>query len=263
MNTPNIPTSVLLPESLRNDFPILAESVQNGHALIFLDNAASTQRPSQVIDAISRVYQHDYANVHRGIHTLSERSTELYEQAREKVQSLINAEHAHEIIFTQGATASINLVARSWGDANLRPGDEVLATVMEHHSNLVPWQQAVERTGARLRHVPLTDDGRLDMAAFDRLLNERTKLVAVTSVSNTLGTVNRSARLSPGRTRPVRWCWSTQHKAFRTCRPTYGPGTPIFWPSADTRCSAPRAWASCTAKKRCSRRCRRFSAGAA
>ena len=190
MNTPNIPTSVLLPESLRNDFPILAESVQNGHSLIFLDNAASTQRPSQVIDAISRVYQHDYANVHRGIHTLSERSTELYEQAREKVQSLINAEHAHEIIFTQGATASINLVARSWGDANLRPGDEVLATVMEHHSNLVPWQQAVERTGARLRHVPLTDDGRLDMAAFDRLLNERTKLVAVTSVSNTLGTVN-------------------------------------------------------------------------
>ena len=190
MSKPICQSTSLLPESLRKDFPILSENVQNGHPLIFLDNAASTQRPSQVIDAISRVYEHDYANVHRGIHTLSERSTELYEQAREKVQALINAEHAREVIFTQGTTASINLVARSWGDANLRAGDEVLVTVMEHHSNLVPWQQAVERTGARLRHVPMTDDGRLDMEAFDRLLSECTKLVAVASVSNTLGAVN-------------------------------------------------------------------------
>ena len=182
--------SVLLPESLREDFPILGEKVFDGQPLVFLDNAASTQRPRQVIDAIRQVYEHDYANVHRGIHTLSERSTEQYELARDKVRAFINARHMHEVIFTQGATASINLVARSWGDANLRPGDEVLTTVMEHHSNLVPWQQAAARTGAVLRHVPLTEEGRLDMAAFDRLLTQRTKLVAVMSVSNTLGTVN-------------------------------------------------------------------------
>lgn len=187
--------SALLPESLRDDFPILNGDVLGGQSLAFLDNGASTQRPRQVIDAISRVYEHDYANVHRGIHTLSERSTEQYEHARERVRAFINAPQPQEIIFTQGATASINLVARSWGDANLQPGDEVLLTVMEHHSNLVPWQQTAARTGAVLKHVPLTEDGRLDMAAFDKLLTDRTKLVAVTSVSNTLGTVNPVAEI--------------------------------------------------------------------
>lgn len=180
----------LLPAALRDDFPILSESVENDHPLIFLDNAASTQRPRQVIDAMRRVYEQDYANVHRGIHTLSERSTELYEQSRETVQRFINARHAHECIFTQGTTGSINLVARSWGDANLSADDEILLTVMEHHSNLVPWQQLAERTGVKLRHVPITADGRLDMEAFGQLLNERTKLVAVVSVSNTLGSIN-------------------------------------------------------------------------
>ncbi|NOY30174.1 MAG: cysteine desulfurase [Planctomycetes bacterium] len=182
--------SALLPAALRDDFPILSGNVLDGHPLIFLDNAASTQRPRQVIDAIRNVYERDYANVHRGIHTLSERSTELYEHAREKVRAFIGAEHTREVIFTSGTTASINLVARSWGDANLQPGDEVLTTVMEHHSNLVPWQQMAERTGAVLRHVPITSDGRLDMQAFEELLTERTKLVAVSSVSNTLGTIN-------------------------------------------------------------------------
>ena len=190
-----LPNSVLLPAALRDDFPILNDDVLDGHPLVYLDNAASTQRPHQVIDAIRRVYEHDYANVHRGIHTLSERSTEQYEQAREKVRALINAEHAHEVIFTQGTTASINLVARSWGDANLKPCDEVLTTVMEHHSNLVPWQQLCERTGAVLRHVPITEGGQLDMAAFEELLSEKTKLVAVVSISNTLGTVNPIAEI--------------------------------------------------------------------
>lgn len=190
-----VDTSALLPASLRDDFPILNSRQINGQPLAFLDNAASTQRPGEVIDAISNVYERDYANVHRGIHTLSERSTEQYEQAREHVRGFLNAKSAHEIIFTQGTTASINLVARSWGDANLQPGDEVLLTVMEHHSNLVPWQQAAERTGAVLKHVPLTEDGRLDMAAFDSLLCERTKLVAVVSMSNTLGTVNPIAEI--------------------------------------------------------------------
>jgi cysteine desulfurase/selenocysteine lyase len=180
----------LLPESLRDDFPILTSDVLEGQPLVFLDNAASTQRPRQVIDAIARVYEHDYANVHRGIHTLSERSTEQYEQAREKVAKFIGAANAREVIFTQGTTASINLVARSWGEANLRAGDEILTTVMEHHSNLVPWQQTAAKTGAVLKHVPLTSDGRLDMDAFHGLLNERTKIVTVVEVSNTLGTIN-------------------------------------------------------------------------
>jgi cysteine desulfurase/selenocysteine lyase len=187
--------SALLPETLRDDFPILAEEVGDGRPLAFLDNAASTQRPRQVIDAISGVYERTYANVHRGIHTLSELSTEQYETARAKVQAFINAASFNEIIFTQGTTAGINLVAHSWGDANLRPGDEVLLTVMEHHSNLVPWHQAAARTGAVLKHVPITSDGRLDMEAFGRLLTERTKLVAVTALSNTLGTINPIAEI--------------------------------------------------------------------
>lgn len=183
-------SNALLSASLREDFPILQGDVLEGQPLIFLDNAASTQRPHQVIDAIRQVYEHDYANVHRGIHTLSERSTEQYEQAREKVRSFINAEHAHEVIFTQGTTASINLVAQSWGRSNLQPGDEILLTVMEHHSNLVPWQQIAAETGAVLKHIPITEDGRLDLEQLDDLLSERTKMVAVVSVSNTLGTVN-------------------------------------------------------------------------
>ncbi len=190
MSTAALDPTALLPESLRDDFPILHNQVLENHPLVFLDNAASTQRPAQVIDAIRNVYEHDYANVHRGIHTLSERSTELYEEAREKVRGLLNAEHAREIIFTSGTTGSINLVARSWGGANLKPGDEILLTVMEHHSNLVPWQQIAAQTGAVLRHVPLTEEGRLDMEAFDRLLTDRTKLVAVASISNALGTIN-------------------------------------------------------------------------
>ncbi|MCH2113483.1 MAG: SufS family cysteine desulfurase [Pirellulales bacterium] len=182
--------SDLLPESLRDDFPILSGDVLDGHPLVFLDNAASTQRPRQVIDAICRVYERDYSNVHRGIHTLSERSTEQYEQAREKVRALIGAEHVEEIVFTQGTTASINLVAQSWGGANLKPGDEILLTAMEHHSNLVPWQQIASKTGAVLRHVPITETGLLDIATLDQLLGPRTRLVALTSVSNTLGTIN-------------------------------------------------------------------------
>lgn len=204
--TNHVNRSLLLPAALREDFPILSEEVGDNQALVFLDNAASTQRPRQVIDAMSGVYERTYANVHRGIHTLSELSTEQYEAAREKVRSFINAASFNEVIFTQGTTASINTVARSWGDANLKPGDEVLLSVMEHHSNLVPWQQMAARTGAVLRHIPLTADGRLEMGALGSgegtgsgrpgsLLSERTKLVAVTAVSNTLGTINPIAEI--------------------------------------------------------------------
>ena len=180
----------LLPESLRDDFPILAQKVHGDQPLVFLDSAASSQRPRQVIDAISRCYEEDYANVHRGIHVLSERATDAYEAAREKVRGFLNAEHAHEVIFTAGTTASINLVARSWGDTNVRAGDEILLTPMEHHSNLVPWQQLAERTGATIRHLPMTDDGLLAIDRLGEFLTEKTKVVALASVSNVLGTVN-------------------------------------------------------------------------
>ena len=140
-----IDTSKLLPASLRDDFPILEQVVHDNRPLVFLDNAASTQRPRQVIEVLRRVYERDYANVHRGIHTLSERATEQYEEAREKARAFINAPGREEVIFTYGTTEGINLVARSWGDANVAAGDEILITEMEHHSNIVPWQQLAER----------------------------------------------------------------------------------------------------------------------
>ncbi len=181
-------------DRLRLDFPILATTLHadagRGVPLVYLDNAATTQRPRQVIQSLVDVYEKHYANVHRGIHWLSDQSTDLFEQAREKVRAFINAPKREEVIFTHGTTESINLVARSWGDANLKAGDEVLLTEMEHHANIVPWHQLAERTGAVVRFAPITDDGRLDLEAFAKLLNSRTKLVAVTAVSNVLGTVN-------------------------------------------------------------------------
>ena len=176
-------------DALRADFPILATQV-HGVPLVYLDNAATTQAPLQVIQSLVNVYQRQYANVHRGIHWLSEQSTDLYEEARELIRAFINAPSPEQVIFTHGATEGINLVARSWGDANVRAGDEILLTEMEHHSNLVPWQQLAERCGAALRYVPITDEGLLDLEAFERLLNPRTRIVAVAAVSNVLGTIN-------------------------------------------------------------------------
>lgn len=175
---------------LRQDFPILGTQLPSGAPLVYLDNASTTQRPRAVIDSIVSTYELYYANVHRGIHWLSDQSTDLYEEAREKVRRFVNAGAREEIIFTRGTTESINLVARSWGDSQLRAGDEILLTEMEHHSNIVPWHQAAERTGAVVRFIPITDDGQLIVEELDRLLNERTKIVALASVSNVLGTVN-------------------------------------------------------------------------
>jgi cysteine desulfurase/selenocysteine lyase len=177
-------------DRIRADFPILARSIHGDKPLVYLDNAATTQRPRQVIQAVVDTYECHYANVHRGIHWLSDQSTDLYEDSREKVRSFINAEHRHEVIFTTGATMAINLVARSWGDANVRAGDEILLTYMEHHSNLVPWQQLAERTGCVLRYIPIRDDGLLDLSTLPQLLTERTRMVALTAVSNMLGTIN-------------------------------------------------------------------------
>ncbi len=180
----------LAPEAYRPDFPILSKVLHDGVPLVYFDNAATSQRPREVVQAMVDTYEQHYANVHRGIHWLADQSTDLFEDAREKVRAFINAESKEQVIFTTGTTSAINLVARSWGDAFVRAGDEILLTEMEHHSNLVPWQQLAERTGACLRHVPVTDEGLLDLAQFERLLTARTRLVAVTGVSNVLGTVN-------------------------------------------------------------------------
>jgi cysteine desulfurase/selenocysteine lyase len=177
------------PRILRADFPILSIRLPHGRPLVYLDNAATSQCPKQVLQAMVDVYSRGYANVHRGIHDLSERATELFEASRERVRRFINAASNDEIVLTHGATESINLVARSWGEANLRVDDEIVLTEMEHHSNIVPWQQVAAKTGAKLRWAPITEDGELDLEAFDRLLSDRTRLVAVTGVSNVLGTV--------------------------------------------------------------------------
>ena len=174
---------------MRTDFPILSRQVY-GRPLIYLDNAATTQKPRAVVDAISEEYYNTNANVHRGVHYLSQQATELHETAREEVRRFINARQTEEIVFTRGTTESLNLVADSYGRAFLHEGDEVILSVMEHHSNIVPWQMLRDRLGIVLRVIPMDDDGNLDMAAYEALFNERTRLVSVAHVSNVLGTVN-------------------------------------------------------------------------
>ena len=182
-------------ERLREEFPILAMQA-HGRRLAYLDNAATTQKPREVLDAITTYYTSQNANVHRGVHLLSERATLAFEQAREHVAAFFGAARSHEIVFTRNATESVNLVASSWGGANLKPGDEVLISAMEHHSNIVPWQLACERTGAALKVIPIDDRGVLDMEAFARLLSPKTKMVAVTHLSNALGTINPVAEIA-------------------------------------------------------------------
>ncbi len=183
-------TLPLDPESLRKDFPILSTVLHEDKPLVYLDNAASTQRPTQVIQSLVDTYEKHYSNVHRGIHWLSDQSTDLFEEAREVVRAFIGAEKLHEVIFTTGTTTAINMVARSWGDANVGPGDEILVSVMEHHSNLVPWHQLAERTGCTIKAIPITDDGLLDMSQLENFLTEKTKLLSIAAVSNVLGTIN-------------------------------------------------------------------------
>src|SRR5437773_1198792 len=180
--------------TIREDFPILREQA-HGHPLIYFDSAATSQKPRAVIDALRNFYEHNNANVHRGLHTLSSRATEAYEQARQRVAEYIGAASAQEIIFTRGTTESVNLVAQTWGEKFVRKGDVILLTVMEHHSNLVPWQLLAERTGARLRFVPVLDDGTLDLDQLPSLLTPEVKLFAFTHISNSLGTINPVAEL--------------------------------------------------------------------
>ncbi len=175
---------------IRRDFPALHQEV-NGHPLVYLDNAATSQKPVQVLDALRRYYEHDNANVHRGIHELSRRATEAYEAARHRVARFLGTDDPAEVIWTRGTTEAINLVAASWGGANLGPGDEILLSDMEHHSNLVPWQLVAARTGAKLRYLDVSDEGELSLEQLDGILaGGRIRIAALTHVSNALGTIN-------------------------------------------------------------------------
>ncbi len=182
-------------QKIREDFPALHQAV-NGHPLVYLDNAATSQKPHAVIDSLVHYYECDNSNVHRGIHELSNRATAAFEAARTRVSRFINARSADEIVFTRGTTEGINLVANSWGNSNLKPGDQILLTEMEHHSNIVPWQLLAERTGAELVYLPVTgDEGLLDLDRLDQLLTSKVKIFAMVHISNTLGTVNPVAEL--------------------------------------------------------------------
>ena len=175
--------------SIKKDFPLLQQKV-HGKPLVYLDSGATAQKPQAVIDAVNYYYQHDNANVHRGLYALSERATTAYEAVRDKVKHLINAKHTHEIIFTRGTTDAINLAAHSFGLLRVQQGDEIVISAMEHHSNIVPWQLLCERVGAVLKIIPVNDDGSLDLEAYKTVLTARTKLVGLVHVSNVLGTVN-------------------------------------------------------------------------
>jgi len=182
--------------TIRRDFPILSQVHHDGVPLVYLDNAATSQKPEAVIQAIENYYRGYNANIHRGIHKLAEEATAAYEGARERVRAFINAASTREIIFTRNATEAINLVACTWGRANIRADDVIVLTEMEHHSNLVPWHMLAAETGARLEFIPVTDDGYLDLGAFDRLLELHPRLVAFTHMSNVLGTINPAAEIA-------------------------------------------------------------------
>ena len=175
-------------EDIRKDFPILSRKV-NGKSLVYLDNAATSQTPQQVIDAIVEYYTHYNANIHRGVHKLSQEATDLYEAARKKIQKHFNAKHTHEIIFTSGTTHGINLVANGFSSI-LKAGDDIIVSALEHHSNIVPWQMLCERTGAKLKVIPMNEEGNLILSEFDALLSKNTKLVFLNHISNALGTIN-------------------------------------------------------------------------
>lgn len=175
--------------AIREQFPILHQEV-NGHPLVYLDSAATSQKPRSVIEAVSRYYEHDNANVHRGVHTLGSRATDAYEGAREKVARFLNASTPEEIIFTRGTTTAINLVASSYARAVCKEGDEIVLTPMEHHSNLIPWQQVAKATGATLKYIPLTEEGTIRVEDAEQVITEKTKMVSIMHVSNVLGTIN-------------------------------------------------------------------------
>jgi cysteine desulfurase / selenocysteine lyase len=245
-------------EQYRKDFPILAEMI-HGHPLVYLDNAASTQKPRMVIESMQRFMESDYSNIHRGVHELSVRATEKYESARETVRRFIHAKRAEEIVFVRSGTEAINLVAASWGRKFLREGDEVVLTTLEHHSNIVPWQMLREETGIQLRVVPVSDAGEVRLEDVKAAITPRTKLVAVAHVSNVLGTVLPIAEIiKRGRLRS-----STVARPSRACRSMCRRLTPIFTRFRATSFTARPASAFCTENMICSKKCRPIKAAAA
>ena len=205
-------------EAIRADFPILSREVY-GKPLVFLDTAASAQTPRQVVDVFRNVYENDYANVHRGIHYLSQRCTDRFEAARETVARFLKVKDSDNLVFTKGTTESLNLVAQSYARSTLKPGDEILISELEHHSNIVPWQMVAQATGAKIRAITILDNGQIDLEAYFGLLNERTKIVAITQVSNALGTITPLAEMIPaahavGAKVVVDGCQATPHIAL-------------------------------------------------
>ena len=189
VSAPRSPDTSFDVERIRQDFPILKQQIR-GRPLVYLDNAATSQKPQHVIDAITYFYCNDNANIHRGVHLLSQRATEAYETARARIQTFINARHAHETVFVRSTTEAINLVARCLGNRIVGPGDEIVLSAMEHHSNIVPWQMLCEEKGARLRIIPITDEGELVWDEYEKCLGPRTRLVTIVHMSNVLGTIN-------------------------------------------------------------------------
>jgi cysteine desulfurase/selenocysteine lyase len=196
MVTVHVSTATFDVAAIRREFPILATVSEDGRPLVYLDSAASSQKPRAVIDALRHYYEHDNANVHRGLYDLSRRATERFERARERMVQFVNARHAAEVVWVRGATEGINLVAHAWGSANLQPGDEIVLTILEHHSNIVPWQLVAARTGAVVRFVDIDDAVRIDMDALRATLNERTRVVSVGHVSNAVGTIHPVKRIA-------------------------------------------------------------------
>jgi cysteine desulfurase/selenocysteine lyase len=195
MNAPDLHVRQTPGSDCVADFPILSQKVR-GQRLVYLDNGATTQKPAVVIEAVDQFYRQSNANIHRGVHWLSQHATDLYEAGRERVRALLNASRPEEIVFTRGTTEAINLVAQSWGRSRLEPGDEIIVSALEHHSNIVPWQLLCEQTGAVLKVIPIDDRGEVLMDAYRALLGPRTRLVAVTHVSNALGTINPVAEIT-------------------------------------------------------------------
>jgi cysteine desulfurase/selenocysteine lyase len=245
---------------LRKDFPILEQQV-HGKPLVYFDNAATSQKPRVVIDALTHYYERDNANVHRGIHELSNRSTAGYEAARARVAKFINARSADEIIFTRGTTEGINLVAATWGPAHLKTGDAILLTELEHHSNLVPWQMLAQRTGAKIDYVPVTgDEGTLDLSGLDSLLTPRVKLFSMVHISNSMGTVNPVAELCARARKLGIVTLVDGAQSAGICPWMCRRSAAIFLPSRAIKSAGPPASACFTDGRRSSKTCRRTRA---
>ena len=227
--------------------------------LHYLDSAATSQKPSVVLDAMRYYYEHDNANPHRGAYALSARATERYHEARERIARFIGVRDTARVIFTRGTTESLNLVAAAWGRANLGPGDDIVVTALEHHANFVPWQQVAIERDAALRICRITPDGRIDLEHLAALVSLRTKVVAFNHVSNALGTINPVEAIAAiARDGSERWSSATGHKLLRIFRSTSTRSTSTSTPSAGTRCSAPWASAYSSASVRSSNGCRRI-----